>query len=318
MKTPIEAWTCNEKHNGLRLDQFACECLPEASRSQVQKWIEAACFELNGNSAKKNIRLKEGDVLSLVTEPETPPSHIEPEDIPLVIIYEDEHLIVVDKPKGISVHPGNGIYRGTLANALMYHCKNLSDVGGVLRPGIVHRLDKDTSGLLICAKDNRSHALLSHMLAERSIRRVYNALVWGRLDGEGEINQPIGRDSQIPTRMTVTPTGKPALTLYRSLRATDHASHVELRLQTGRTHQIRVHLRYIGRPVVGDKSYGPLHPMRNLDPVLRTKARPIEILFESQALHACHLEFQHPITQKQMELDSPLPPPMKQAIELLS
>ena len=241
----------------------------------------------------KSFRPKEGDKLQL-TLPDPAPVQVLPQNIPLNILYEDDHLLVVNKPKGMVVHPAPGNPDGTLVNALLYHCRgSLSGIGGELRPGIVHRIDKDTSGLLVVAKDDRTHAGLSEQMAVHGIHRLYQAVVYGSLKEDGFVEAPIGRHKTDRKKMAVTQqNSKYAYTGYRVLEKYIGFTHIECKLKTGRTHQIRVHMASIGHPLAGDEVYGPRAVIKKLG---------------GQCLHAKTLGFVHPISGKYMEFDSPLP-----------
>ena len=249
---------------------------------------------VNGAPRSKNYKLRLGDRVE-VDIPHMEPLQVEAQNIPLDIFYEDAHLLVVNKPKGLVVHPAAGNWDGTLVNALLYHCKDsLSGINGVIRPGIVHRIDKDTSGLLLVAKTNEAHLSLAKQLAEHSIKREYRAIVYGNLKEEtGVIDAPIGRSEKDRLKMAVNPrTGKRAVTHYQVVERLSGFTYLALRLETGRTHQIRVHMASAGHPLAGDPVYGPKKVIRELD---------------GQCLHAKILGFVHPVTGEYMEFDSPLP-----------
>lgn len=276
-----------------RLDMFLTTNCTELSRSYVQKLIEDGFVTVNHKPAKANYKLRMGDEVTI----EIPPAEelkAEPENIQLDIYYEDRDVIVVNKPRGMVVHPAEGNNSGTLVNALLYHCDDLSGINGVLRPGIVHRLDKDTSGLIMVAKNDNAHNSLAQQLKDRTVTRRYLALVHHNIKEEqGTVNAPIGRDPRDRQRMTVTDrNSKPAVTHYKVLERFGDYTLIECRLETGRTHQIRVHMTYIGFPLVGDPKYGPNKPHFNLD---------------GQLLHAQVLGFNHPSTGEHLELTAPLP-----------
>lgn len=277
-----------------RIDHYLNEELEEVSRSALQRLIEKGNITVNGKSVNKNYKLRAGDIIE-VEIPEPEGINIEPENIPLDILYEDEDLIVVNKPQDMVVHPAPGHYSGTLVNALMYHCgNNLSGINGVLRPGIVHRIDKDTSGVLVIAKSDLAHKGLSEQLAEHSMTRIYNAIVYNGFDeDEGTVNTNIGRSKSDRKKMAVlTSDGRNAVTHYKVLERMGRFTLVELRLETGRTHQIRVHMAYIGHPLLGDPVYGPKKQVFNL---------------QGQVLHAKVLGFVHPRTGEYMEFETELP-----------
>lgn len=279
---------------GERIDRFLAGCEElELSRSAVQQLLEQGCVRCQQAPAAKNLKLRAGQCIRLEL-PDAKPLGAAPQNIPIEIVYEDDHLLVVNKPKGMVVHPAPGNPDGTLVNALLYHCAGrLSYIGGVVRPGIVHRIDKATSGLLVVAKDDATHEGLSAQMAVHSIARVYHAVVYGGFkEPEGFVEAPIGRHRTDRKKMAVTPGGKYAYTAYRELVRYNGFTHVECRLRTGRTHQIRVHMASIGHPVAGDGVYGPKAVLRQLG---------------GQCLHAKTLGFLHPATGEYLEFDSELP-----------
>lgn len=279
---------------GERIDVFISESFEDLSRSGVQKLIVQGNILVNSSQTKSNYKLRKSDMLS-VSIPEPEKVAIEAEDIPLSIVFEDEDLIVVNKPQSMVVHPAPGHYSGTLVNALMFHCKDkLSGINGELRPGIVHRIDKDTSGLLMVAKTNLAHQSLAKQLAEHTITRKYNAIVFNRFQSdEGTVNEPIGRHATDRKKMTVTQKhSRHAVTHYKVLERLGKFALIEAQLETGRTHQIRVHMAYIGHPLLGDALYGP-------------HKQPFHL--QGQALHARVLGFIHPKTGQYLEFEA-LPP----------
>jgi len=278
---------------GERLDLFVARRLPELTRSRVRRLIDDGLITIEGRlPAKAGLALEAGQRVA-VTLPPPEPSALRPEAMPLRIVYEDDDLLVVDKPAGLAVHPAPGHASHTLVNALLAHCPELSGVGGEGRPGIVHRLDKDTSGLLIVAKNDAAHAALARQLGARQVEKTYLALVRGRVDpAEGLVDAPIGRHPVHRKKQAVVEGGREARTRYRVLRALDGYSLVEVRPESGRTHQIRVHFASIGHPVAGDALYG------------RGAAPPS---LRRQFLHAQRLAFRHPRTGDRLELDAPLP-----------
>ena len=279
---------------GCRLDKGLALLAPELSRSQIQTLAEKGSILKNGAAAGKKDTLREGDSI-IITLPDPVPTGTQAENIPLEIIYEDDDLLVVNKPKGMVVHPAAGNPDGTLVNALLYHCAGrLSGINGEVRPGIVHRIDKDTSGLLVVAKDNETHLSLSQQFAVHSIARVYHTVVYGGFAADdGFVEGNIGRHPVDRKRMAVVPKGgKAAYTAYHVEERFPAFTHLSVRLRTGRTHQIRVHLASIGHPVAGDAVYGP---------------RKVITQLEGQCLHAKTLGFIHPATGAYVEFDSPLP-----------
>ena len=279
---------------GERIDRWLVENVESLTRSSVQRLIDEECVLVNQKATTKNYKLRLGDVVDLYT-PELKELDVEAEEIPLDIVYEDEHLLVVNKPKGMVVHPAAGNYSGTLVNALMAHCKgSLSGINGVMRPGIVHRIDKKTSGLLIVAKSDAAHVGLAEQIKVHSFTRIYEAVVCGNLkDDSGTIDAPIGRHPVDRKKMCVTEkNSKNAVTHYEVLARYNGFTHVRVKLETGRTHQIRVHMSYIGHSVAGDEVYGPKKPLKELD---------------GQCLHAKVIGFEHPITREYLEFESELP-----------
>ncbi|MBE5969542.1 MAG: RluA family pseudouridine synthase [Lachnospiraceae bacterium] len=289
-----------EDYEDLRIDKFLAENLEDMSRSYIQSLIKDEKVLVNSSSCKAKYCVKCGDVIEIdipeLTEPE-----IVAENIPLDIVYEDSELIIVNKPKGMVVHPAAGHLSGTLVNALMYHCKDdLSGINGVLRPGIVHRIDMNTTGLLLVCKNDYSHNFIAEQLKEHSITRKYHAIVRGCLkNDEYTINKPIGRSKSDRKKMAVVTDGKHAVTHVKVLSRTDKFSYIECELETGRTHQIRVHMASLGYPILGDNIYG-----NNKD----------DLKLQGQTLHAKILGFIHPKTKAYMEFDSELPQYFKELI----
>ena len=288
--------------DGERLDTALGILFPERSRSFFRKLIDRKQVLLNGKEAKASRTVSEGDTLS-VEFPEAEPLNILPEPIPLEIVYEDADVILVNKPQGMVVHPAAGHYTGTLLNGLLYHCKDLSGINGVLRPGIVHRIDKDTSGIVIACKNDAAHRCIAEQLAAHTVSRRYYALVHGgfREDG-GTVDAPLGRHKTDRKKMAVVPDGKRAVTHFRVLERFERFTLVECRLETGRTHQIRVHMAHIGHPLAGDPVYGsgkaPFHT-------------------EGQMLHAYLLGFRAPSDGRYLEFTSDLPAHFREALEKL-
>lgn len=286
-----------------RIDKYLVNKLPEFSRMMIQKLIEQEQILVNTKPVKTSYVVQVGDVIDVIV-PQAKPTHLEPQEIPLKIVYEDQDIIVVNKEKGMVVHPAAGNPDGTLVNAIMAHCKeNLSGIGGELRPGIVHRLDKDTSGLLIIAKNDKAHIEISKQIQERKVKKTYLALVRGVIpENEATIDMPIGRSMQDRKKMAVTKKGKVAITHFKVLERFSKYTFLQIQIETGRTHQIRVHLAEIGYPVVGDMVYSN---GKN------------EFGVEGQMLHAKSLDFLHPITKEKMHLEAPLPEYFKEVLEKL-
>jgi len=279
---------------GLRIDKFLAEEFPEMSRSYIQKLIKDEQVTVNGKIVKSNFKISEADLVVL-NQPELKEPDILAEDIPLDILYEDSDLLIVNKPKGMVVHPSAGHYTGTLVNALMYHCKDdLSGINGVMRPGIVHRIDMDTTGSLLVCKNDFTHNDIAEQLKVHSIRRVYHAIVHGVLkDDEGTIDAPIGRHPIDRKKMSINhKNGKEAVTHYKVIKRFRDYTYIQCQLETGRTHQIRVHMSSIKHPLVGDMVYGPAKC-------------PFKL--QGQTLHAKIIGIVHPRTQEYLEIDAPLP-----------
>ncbi len=299
---------------GTRLDKFLVLRLPDFSRTQLQRLIREGHVRPAYGQATARYRVRHGEIIRLGV-PTPRPARPVAEDIPLRIVYEDAALVVIDKPAGMVVHPAPGHYTGTLVNALLFHCRPLSGIGGEERPGIVHRLDKDTSGLLLVAKHDRSHRHLAAQLKARHLQRRYMALVAGRMPApQGIVDAPIGRHPQQRQKMAVvTQHGRVARTHYQVLETWGPLSLVQLSLETGRTHQIRVHLAHLGHAVLGDSVYGPEALRWSHDP---TAARWLRT-FPRQALHAVQIRFQHPESDDWMEFEAPLPADMATLIARL-
>ncbi len=295
-----------EKDKDARVDLFLSQKNIGLSRSQIKRIIDDG-FVLSGtHSLKAKYRVKNGEDIKVIIPPPRKLT-VEAENIPLDVVSEDASVIVINKPHGMVVHPAAGNFSGTMVNALLYHCKDLSGIGGVERPGIVHRLDKDTSGLLMVAKDDRSHQMLTKQLRDRTIVKKYIAIVDGVIkENSGTIDKEIGRHAKDRKKMsTITKKGRESVSKFKVLKRFSNASLIEVVLKTGRTHQIRVHLSSIGYPVLGDKVYGG------------KKVRSTESIIKRQALHAALLGFHHPKTEKYLEFDSPLPDDMQEAIKIL-
>ena len=300
-----ELFIVNENENGLRLDKAVSVLCSDVSRSAAQLLIDDGCVLVNGKQSNKKTIVKTGDEIS-VALPEPKVLNVEAEDIPLDIVYEDEHLLVVNKPKGMVVHPAAGNYNGTLVNALLKHCgDSLSGINGVIRPGIVHRIDKDTSGLLIVAKNDVAHRCLAEQIKEHSFTRVYNTVVVGNIkDDSGTIDAPIGRHPKDRKKQAVTDkNSKNAVTHFEVLERFNGFTFLKVKLETGRTHQIRVHMSYRGNPVAGDVVYG--NPKKTYG-------------LEGQCLHAAVIGFVHPVSGEYLEFESELPDYFKDFLRRIS
>ena len=283
----------SEEDRGTRLDAFLARSLEELTRSAAAKAIEEGRVLVNDKAPSKSLKLTGNETIEFTPE-EPAPIDAVPQDIPLTVVYEDDDVIVVNKPSGLVVHPAPGHPDGTLVNALLYHCgASLSGVGGALRPGIVHRIDRDTSGLIIAAKNDYAHQFLSAQLADHTLARTYECIVVGNLrEDRGTVDAPIARDSRDRKRMAVVPGGRRAVTHWTVLARYPGYTHVQCRLETGRTHQIRVHMAYLGHPILGDTVYGAKKPVPGLT---------------GQCLHAVGLQFIHPRTKELVSLTCPLP-----------
>lgn len=287
------------EEKGTRIDKLLSDLNTDASRTQVQLWIKDDCVRVNGIPVKSNYKCQPEDIVEWQI-PEPVEMEIKPEEIPLDVRYEDKHLLVVNKSKGMVVHPSAGHTSNTLVNALLHYCQDLSGINGLIRPGIVHRIDKDTSGLLVIAKDDVSHEYLSNQLKDKKIKRKYRAIVHGEIPHDyGTVEAPIGRDPKDRQRMAVVDGGKNAVTHFNVLERFDNYTYIECELETGRTHQIRVHMRYIGYPIVGDPKYGQRKTMN----------------IGGQALHAYALTFIHPVTKEMMEFQAELPNIMEEVLK---
>lgn len=283
-----------DKEAGIRIDRVLADRMKEQSRSYLQKLLKDQQVSVNEKQVKANYKVQSGDCICVML-PDMEVPDIVPQEIPLDILYEDDYLLVVNKPKGMVVHPSAGHMDGTLVNAVLAHCRgNLSGINGVLRPGIVHRIDRDTTGALLICKDDSTHRDLAEQLKVHSIRRRYRAVVYGNFkDDEGTVEGPIGRHPTDRKKMAINPkNGKDAVTHYQVLERFGNATYIECRLETGRTHQIRVHMSSIGHPLLGDEIYGDRRNAYHL---------------QGQALHAMVLGFVHPHTGEYMEFEAPLP-----------
>ncbi len=298
------SFVVDENLEGLRLDKAITESAgPLISRSFLQKIIKEEAVTVNGQVKKSSYKLVYGDEVDF-TIPDAKEYQITAENIPLDILYEDDDVIVVNKPKGMVVHPANGHYEGTLVNALLYHCKDsLSGINGILRPGIVHRIDMDTTGSVIACKNDKAHVCIAEQLKEHSIKRLYRAICHGVIkEDEGVIDEPIGRSPKDRKKMAVNPDGKNAVTHYKVLKRFSDYTYIECRLETGRTHQIRVHMAHIGHPLLGDEVYGPAK--------VTYKTR-------GQCLHAYLLGFIHPVSGEYIETIAPIPEYMSELLDKL-
>lgn len=311
--------TVPDSHSGERLDRALTALQAELSRTAIQGLIRDGCVTVNGHAARAALKVTAGDALELVL-PEPRVLALEPEPLPLAIVYEDADVIVIDKPAGWVVHPGAGVRSGTLVNALLHHDPAITQVGGPGRPGIVHRLDRETSGLMVVARTQRAYLALVEALRARRVRRTYGALVWGVPNPESAVvSTRIGRDPRHRQRMAVVGAGgKEAITRYRVVERFRIASRLEIGLETGRTHQIRVHLAHRGHPVVGDPVYGGrTKKLLSASPAERSLATDLLLDLRRQALHASALELAHPLTGQTLSFESPWPGDMTQALDRL-
>jgi 23S rRNA pseudouridine1911/1915/1917 synthase len=308
-----------EPSSGERLDRFLARAQTDLSRSRLQALIRAGLVRVNDLPGRASQRLRGGDHVSFELPAPSLAVAIDPEARPLAIVFEDDHRLVIDKPAGLVVHPGAGVTSGTLVNALVHHAPEIIGVGGADRPGIVHRLDKDTSGLLVVAKTPRAHRALVEAMSRRAVTRVYRAIVWGdSRESEGLIDAPVGRDPRRRQRMAVVPRGRPAVTRWRVMELFGPATLLEVRLETGRTHQIRVHLAHQGRPVMGDPVYGGRSKKQlSLSGRERSLAAALLRYLPGQALHAAELAFTHPVTGEVKSFTSALPEGFARALTLL-
>lgn len=291
----------DEMSRGKRLDVFLVGKKTPFSRAHIQRWIAGGAVLVNAQREKANHKLCAGDRVEICL-PDVQESEILPEPIPLDVLYEDQDIIVLNKARGMVVHPAAGAASGTLVHALLYHCKDLSGINGVIRPGIVHRLDKDTSGVMVAAKQDAAHVDLAEQIRLKTAHRIYQAIVCGKIAEEnGVIHAPIGRHPTERKKMAVVPSGKEASTSFRVIERFPLHTLVECRLKTGRTHQIRVHMAYIGHPLLGDPKYG----------------RKSSFAIEGQALHSCALELTHPRTKERMRFTAEMPQDMQDVLQVL-
>ncbi|NLB62823.1 MAG: RluA family pseudouridine synthase [Fibrobacter sp.] len=307
------------EHKGQRIDKFLQTFLKEFSRTDIQKLIAQKQVLVNGENIAKNFLLDDEMHISVLSLPQKPDTTLKPEFVPLNIIYEDDDIIVVNKQRNLLVHPGSGSPQVTLAAGLLYHYKHLSELNNPLRPGIVHRLDKDTSGLLVAARNDAAHYALAQQFEARSVEREYLALVWGNPhEIQGSINAPIDRDMKNRTRMRVSAKGKEAISHYQVVENFRFASLLKVNLETGRTHQIRVHLRHIGHPIVGDPVYdGGQCALHRIGPLDRQAAVRLLKLSSVQQLQACKLSFKHPRTKESMSFSLEPEDSLLAALDLL-
>lgn len=312
MSESVEAdFVVTIEHSGMRLDQAISELMPDYSRSRLQQWIKQGAITVNGADYKPKEKVKVNDLIEVNAELEAQ-GDWEPEPIELDIVYEDESILVLNKSVGLVVHPAAGNYSGTLVNGLLHYDPSLNNVP---RAGIVHRLDKDTSGLMVVAKTLQAHAHIVAQLQDRSMGREYEAIVTGVMTGGGTVDEPIARHSRDRKKMTVTPFGKSAVTHYRVIKKLEHHTHIRVKLETGRTHQIRVHMAHIGYPLVGDPTYAG----RSRVPA-GTSAAFKEALkaFPRQALHAKKLTLIHPLDEEEVSWEVELPDDMLALLDLVS
>lgn len=304
----IRSLTVGEDEAGIRLDIFLAS-FTDLSRSRVKELIKKGYVTIGGNPVIKPSHLVEaGSTIDLAVLSVSEPDFLA-EHIPLNIVFQDDHIIVINKPAGMVVHPARGHRTGTLAAGLLYHCKKIAEVGDPLKPGIVHRLDMNTSGLLVAALSIESHEILSRMVGNHEIQRIYTAYVWGHPEPkDGTVNAPIGRHPKYRLQNAIVQDGRPSVTHYKSCARYEFLSKLEVILQTGRTHQIRVHMASIGHHVFGDPLYGGRNKrLKGISTELRIKARHMLDIIDRQALHAARLDFNHPITGKELSFEAPLP-----------
>jgi len=311
----IHAFRIDKEDSGTRIDVFLASRLDLFSRAQIQKAIAGGSVHLNNLLVKAGQRLREGD--QLVFEPPPVASYdVAPENIPLDVVYEDSYLLVIDKPAGLVVHPAAGNYQGTLVHALLFHCQDLSGIGGVMRPGIVHRLDKGTSGLMVVAKTDAAHQGLAAQFKRHEVKKTYQALVYGDVKGEaGAIDAPVGRDTVDRKKMsTRTRRGKEARTSWQVGERYGAITLLQVDIETGRTHQIRVHLHHANHPIVGDAVYGGASRVKALtNPLLKEKVK----MLNRPALHSSQLSFTHPVTSRPLSFSAPLPMDMSDLCDFL-
>jgi 23S rRNA pseudouridine1911/1915/1917 synthase len=317
----FETWREEVRSNNIRLDTYLSKSSLPFSRSKINKKIKDKEILVNGESTKPSYSVKKGDIIQVIYEARAP-FEINPQEIPISIIYEDEDIIVLNKQKGIVVHPAKGNSDGTLVNALLYHCSDLSKGSSLVRPGVIHRLDEDTTGVIVFAKSERVHSKIADQFQKRQVKKIYMAVVWGNPPmKEGKINSPIGRSPLDRKLMAVTPlNSRDSLTRFKVLHSYGFASIVKILLETGRTHQIRVHLSHFGYPVIGDEDYGG-RDKRILRRIGLDNADVFDKIMEiidRQALHAAYIEFTHPVKKKRMRFTAPIYDDMKKLIKFLN
>lgn len=319
MELPLK-FNVDEKDAGLRIDLIISDKFPDLSRSKIQKAIENGFILLNGSTFKKRVVPKMGDIIEISDNlfQQSQDYSLQGQDIPLQVLWEDEYYAIINKQAGLVVHPGSGNKDNTLVNALVYHLKDLSAGSSSERPGIVHRLDKNTSGIMIIAKTDNAHQKMSDLFAKREVHKEYVGICIGREpDSEGTMDGSIGRRKNDPIRFCISPTGKNALTDYKKICYKDGISLINFRLHTGRTHQIRVHCNHAGFAIIEDDLYGGERKrVQNMQPLARIFAYKVFKCFERQALHARRLKFRHPFTEKEIDLVAPFPQDFKNAIQL--
>lgn len=317
----FETWRAEVKSENIRLDTYLSKSSLPFSRNKVKQKIKNGEIFVNGEPSKPSYNVKRGDIIEAVYEPQTP-FEIKPQEIPISIIYEDKDIIVLNKQKGMVVHPAKGNSDGTLVNALLYHCSDLSEGSTLERPGVVHRLDEDTTGVIVFAKSQRVHAKIATQFQRREVEKIYLAVVWGTPPmNEGEINSPIGRSSFDRKLMSVTPlNSRDSITRFKVLHSYGFASLLKVLLETGRTHQIRVHLSHYGYPVIGDADYGGRDKkiLRRIGLDYGGAFDKIMEIIDRQALHAASIEFMHPVKKKKVRFTAPVHEDMKKLIEFLN
>jgi 23S rRNA pseudouridine1911/1915/1917 synthase len=307
------AFEVSAEEAGERLDAYLAARVSGVSRTALKRLVEDGDVTVDGRAAKPSLKLRGGERVEVEVPPPAP-SDLTPEDIPLEIVYEDETVVVVNKPAGMVVHPAAGVAAGTLANALAYHFSRLPEGGGSFRPGIVHRLDRDTSGLIVVAKTQRAHEDLSEQFRAREVFKAYVALVHGVLkEDQGRVEEPLGRDPRHRTRMAVVRGGREAVTVWRARRRYTRFTLLDVKIKTGRTHQIRVHLAWLKHPVVGDETYGAGRDRALQNPVWRARVAALG----RQFLHAERLAFRHPATGERLIFDAPLPAELQNFLDEL-